>query len=276
MDDFYGYTAGRLENDLLAIDYLTEAGPRVVRLVPKALGANLLVELPDTLLPSPYGPYHLLGGHRLWHAPETSARTYLPDDTGLTSQIIQDGVKLTRDEVQTGIRKELILKLHPTAMDVQLYHRLTNIGLWPIELAPWAITQLPIGGTAVLPQNTEPLDREGLLANRHLVLWPYTSWDDPRLVLGDETIRVETRLIEQPCKIGYFNRAGWLEYHNLGMVFRKEFAPQPGRPHPDMGCNTEVYTNDRHIELETLGPLVTLEPGQTVEHFERWLVTSAA
>lgn len=272
MDDFYGFKTGRLENDLLALDYLTEAGPRVVRLIPKSLDENLLAEIPDAELPSPHGPYRLLGGHRMWHAPETSARTYIPDHEGLTMRLVQDGVLLMRDEAFTGIRKEMIVRLHPTAMDVQLYHRFTNTGLWPKELAPWAITQMAIGGTAVLPQNSAALDPEGLLANRHLVLWQYTDWADPRLKLGNETIQVAAQDMEKPLKIGYFNRAGWLEYAVKGLTFRKEFVPQPDRVHPDMGCNAEVYTNNLSIELETLGPLVTLQPGETVEHFERWVI----
>jgi hypothetical protein len=31
-----------------------------------------------------------------------------------------------------------------------------------------------------------------------------------------------------------------------------------------------VYVDDRFIELETLGPLVTLEPGATTTHREQW------
>lgn len=276
MNDFHGLTTTRLENDLVAIDCLTEHGPRVVRLVPKALGRNLLAEMPDATLPSPHGPYHLRGGHRLWAAPESAARTYVPDDGDLIWREVQDGIKLQRDEPLTGIRTEILVKLHPEALNIQLYHRLTNIGQSPVEAAPWAITQLAIGGTAVVPQPTGPVDADGLLPNRLLTLWPYSYLDDPRLHLGGEAIRIETQALAQPFKLGTFNRDGWLEYHTQGWVFRKEFEPQPGRPHPDMGSNCEVYTNDRNIELETLGPLVTLSPGESVEHFERWLLREEA
>ncbi len=134
---------------------------------------------------------------------------------------------------------------------------------------------MALGGTAVLPQTTTPLDPEGLLPNRQLVLWPYSGTSDPRFKLGDSSIGIETQPIAQPFKLGYLNRAGWMEYHTQGVVFRKEFRPEPDQSHVDMGCNAEVYTNDKIIELETLGPLVTLQPGQTVEHFERWLVRVA-
>jgi hypothetical protein len=43
-----------------------------------------------------------------------------------------------------------------------------------------------------------------------------------------------------------------------------------GAKYPDGGCNSELFTNPEFLELETLGPLVELKPGQTGEHVERW------
>ena len=218
----------------------------------------------------------LWGGHRLWHAPETAVRTYIPDDGGLTVEPLPDaplgqGVALSYHEPHTGIRKELRVRLTPDAARIELVHQLTNVGLWPVELAAWAITQLRIGGTAILP-TPATADAEGLLPNRMIALWPYSRWDDPRLRLAEAAIEVDARPIAQPFKIGYMNHAGWLAYHYEGVVFRKRWTPQPERPHVDYGCNAEVYTNDKHVELETLGPLVRLGVGEMVEHVEVWEV----
>ncbi|MBP6785993.1 MAG: hypothetical protein KA170_00290 [Candidatus Promineofilum sp.] len=269
MTTYYDQPTGRLENDHLILDYLLEAGPRIVRLIPRGLGQNLLAETPDYELPSPYGPYRLWGGHRLWHAPETAARTYVPDDSGLRVVTVPDGVILTHDEPRTGIRKELAITLRRDMPRVHLAHRLTNTGLWPVELAPWAITQLRMGGTAVLP-TTGAADAEGLLPDRLIALWPYSRWDDPRFQPGEAAVEIVTQPIARPFKLGYLNRAGWLAYHYGGLTFTKHWTPQPEQPHVDFGCNAEVYTNDRHLELETLGPLVRLAPGETVEHVEEW------
>jgi hypothetical protein len=43
-----------------------------------------------------------------------------------------------------------------------------------------------------------------------------------------------------------------------------------GGRYPDFGCNFEVFTNAEFLELETLGPIVTLQPGETAEHTEYW------
>ena len=268
--DYYSFPTARLENDFLALDYLTQAGPRIVRLIPRGLGQNLLAETPDARLPSPYGPMRLWGGHRLWHAPEMLARTYVPDDGGLSVERGADSVALRYDEAHTGIRKEMVVRLAPHAPRVELVHRLTNTGLWPVELAPWAITMLRAGGVAVLPTPVD--DPDGLLPNRLIALWPYSRWDDPRLRLTNEAIEIHTQPLAQPFKIGYMNRAGWMSYRYEGVTFRKRWTPQPGQPHVDFGCNAESYTNDKMIELETLGPLVRLDLGETVEHMEVWEV----
>lgn len=114
------------------------------------------------------------------------------------------------------------------------------------------------------------MDEHGFLPNRHLVLWQYTRIRDPRLELGNEFIRVHARAQLPPCKIGYLNRAGWIAYWRAGDLFVKRFAPHADQPHVDFNCNAEVYCNDEFVELETLAPLVQLEPGQSVTHDEHW------
>lgn len=273
MNAFYNQPTGRLENLHLILDYLLESGPRIVRLIPKTLGENLLAETPDYHLKSSHGVFHLWGGHRLWHAPETAARTYAPDDGNLRVVTGDDTVSLSRDDLITGIRKELVVALDPFKPRVRLAHRLTNTGLWPVELAPWAITQLRLGGTAVLPTGGA-IDAEGLLPNRQIALWPYTRWDDPRFRPGQEGIEIVGQPLNQPFKLGYMNRDGWMAYRYNGVTFTKRWTPQPDRPHVDFGCNAEVYASEYHIELETLGPLATIAPGDSVEHLEEWDIKS--
>jgi len=37
-----------------------------------------------------------------------------------------------------------------------------------------------------------------------------------------------------------------------------------------MGCNFEFFTMPGFLEMESLGPLVKLEPNAATEHLERW------
>ncbi len=269
--DFYGLPTCILHSPHLRLEYLTKAGPRIVRLYLKGSDENQLAEVPDMKWETPYGDFFLRGGHRLWHAPEAFPRTNVPDNEGLTAEETNKGVRLCQPtEPDTGIRKSIEIHLHPDRPAVTLYHRLDNDGLWPIELAPWAITQMPLGGVAVLPQQIGPLDESGLQPNRHLVLWPYTRWHDQRLQPHDDYVLFQGQADPVACKVGYLNRHGWIGYLRGAVLFCKRFEPQVTQPHPDFGCNVQVYAQDRFIELETLAPLQRLAPGQSATHVERW------
>lgn len=267
--DFHGLPARSLANQHLRVDYLAEAGPRLVRLFLAGSTVNLLAEAPDLSWETPYGDFFIYGGHRLWHAPEAFPRTYLPDSEGLTVDEFDGGVRLRQPaERATGIQKSLELRLEPDRPALTVQHSLHNVGLWPVELAPWAITQVALDGVAVLPMQTPTPSQ--YLPNRHLNLWPYASWRDPRLHLGDELALVDGQAGEQALKVGYFNHAGWMGYLLDEIFFVKRFTPQPGRPHLDMNSNCEVYVWDRFLEIETLGPLATVEPGAAIVHVESW------
>ena len=94
MPDFYGKPTAVLENEFLRLEYLQDAGPRIVRLFVAGSDFNMLAEMPDFEIPTSGGPYHFYGGHRLWHAPEAMPRTYFPDHEGLEVQTLEDGVRL--------------------------------------------------------------------------------------------------------------------------------------------------------------------------------------
>lgn len=273
--DYYGRPALRLSSEHLHLDVLAEAGPRIVRLMLPG-GDNLLAETPDKTWETPFGLFEIFGGHRLWHAPEASPRTYLPDSRGLELTPTAGGAVLCGDvEPATGMRKVIEVGLHADRAAVTLRHRIENHGLWAVELAPWAITQLAPGGVAVLPQPTSPVDDAGLLPNRQIVLWPYTRWSDPRLHLGDDVVVIEAQPLLPPVKVGYLNTRGWLGYFRAGTFFLKRLPAPAAGPYPDYGCNAEVYCNDEFVELESLGPLARLEPGQAVTHVETWEVYRA-
>ena len=273
--DYYTHPSHRLQNRFLSIDYLTQAGPRLVRLLVAGSDQNLLAELPDMTQPTPYGDYHILGGHRLWHAPEGMPRSYLPDNEGVQVDNLPDGsVRLTQPvEPGSGMRKAMLLNLAPDAPVFTIQHSLTNAGLWPVECAPWAITQLKQGGLAVIPQQVG-VPATQLLPDRHMTIWNYTRLQDPRLHLGDDFILLEAASRLPPIKIGVSNPQGWLAYLLGEVLFVKRFAPLSDLPHPDSGCNTEVYCNDQFIELETLGALLVMQPGQTATHTETWQIYS--
>jgi hypothetical protein len=274
--DFFGYPTRTLANERVRLEYLTTAGPRIVRLSLAGSDANLLAEVADIKIPTPYGDFNIFGGHRLWHSPEAFPRSYLPDNDAPEIEDLPDGVRLTQAvEPASGIRKSIELRLDAGQPAITVTHRLENQGPWPVELACWALTQMRLGGVAIFPQAQGKLDDAGMLPNRNLVLWPYTQLADPRLSLNDDYHFIKADALTPPVKIGYMNRHGWLGYLVAGVFFVKHVEAQPAVPHPDFGCNTESYCNDRFIEIETVGPLTHLAPGQAATHVERWELHAA-
>ena len=262
MTDFHGLPTAILENEHIRLEYLTTAGPRILGLSYHGM-PNLLADVHDMSSDTPLGKYNFLGGHRLWISPELIEKTYIPDGSGLQVARDPNGVTLTGlIEQVTGVRKSIQIELEVGRPVVRLVHTIVNAGSVPIMLAPWAITMFKLGGTLVLPQPVGNTDPQGLLANRFLELWPYTRINDPRLVLRDDFILLHANAALPPVKLGYASTAGWMAYWCDGILFRKSFDLHPGAAYPDGGCNAETYCGDRFVELETLGALVSLSPGE--------------
>lgn len=264
---FFGQDCVSLENGALELLIAQSVGPRILSLR-FAGGQNLLAELPDFVTECPgVGPYHFYGGHRLWHAPEELGRTYLPDDCPVEISPRKDGFLITQDvETKTGLQKSMEVCLQGESPRVLITHRLTNCGLWPVTCAPWAITQLKIGGAAILPQAGE---ETGVLPNRSLALWPYSNPSDLHVTWGQCHILVHAN-VDAPFKIGFPNPRGWLAYWLDRTLFVKRAKYEAESAYYDFGSSSEFYCNDQFAELETLAPIHSIKPGASAVHVETW------
>ncbi|HLO17107.1 MAG TPA: hypothetical protein VK206_19895 [Anaerolineales bacterium] len=253
-----------IENEFLRVDYLTTTGPRMIGLYAKGVESNLLAETPDIHWSTPHGEYYLRGGHRLWTAPEDPFYT-CPEDH-IDVKVEKETVTLISNVDASGLEKEISFCLDKNR--VLVTHRVTWHGEEPIELAAWTITQLSLGGIAILPQSAV----DGLQPNRNLVFWPYSKVIDTRLELHDDLILIHGRPAEQAFKIGNYNPHGWVAYLFGNALFIKRFSVDTIQKYPDLGCNVEAYVKDACLELETLGPLRVLGPTESVTHEEIWEV----
>jgi hypothetical protein len=269
MSDFHGLPTAALENEHLRLEYLTTAGPRIIGLSYHG-SPNLMAEVPDIAWDTPNGKYTPLGGHRLWNSPEVPETTYFPDGSGLQVETREGRVELSL--VGPEIYKKLQIELELELPALRLVHTLANTTTRYLQLAPWAITMFPLGGSVILPQPSGNADPHGLLPNRLLALWPYTRINDARLVRRNDFILLQATASLPPVKLGYLSTAGWLAYWRDGILFRKSFDLHPRATYPDFGCNAESYCGDRFVELESLGPLVTLAPGGETQLTETWEV----
>ncbi len=267
--DFHGLPVRSLENDYLRLDYLAEAGPRLVRLILTGSTDNLLAEVPEIHWPTPWGEYHLHGGHRVAIAPEALGLAYVPDGTGLAIEDVPGGVRLVRPaEIGTGVSKSIEIRLQSDRPALTLRHAVRNDRAEPLAIAAWSVTQLNLGGIAVAPLRITSIGNRHR-PDRQLVLWPYTSWQDERLFADDEYVWIDAQPVSEELKIGLLAR-GWLGYWRTDVFFLKRFDPHLELPHPDFNTNAQLYCNQRFVELESLAPLAVLEPGQSSVHVETW------
>ena len=212
------------------------------------------------------------GGHRLWLAPESAELTYHPDNHPVGwERIGNEGVRLTSPpETGSGFQKQIDLQLSKDSTAVKVTHRIKRIAPAPCRAAPWALSVMAAGGIAILPQPPMGEHPRDLLPNRRLVVWPYTELADPRYGFGRRFITLRQASGGRPTKIGMPSAQGWAGYLLKQTLFVKRFTWQANVEYPDDGCNLEVFTNARMLELETLGPLQQFQPGDQAEWVEQW------
>jgi hypothetical protein len=163
-----------------------------------------------------------------------------------------------------GVQKQIDITLEPAGSKVTLVHRIQNVGSWPIELAPWALTVMAPGGQAIIPLPDKVPHTESLLPNQVLVLWSYTDLNGTKYI----TLKQDPK--RPATKIGIRHDAGWVGYLRSGLLFVKRFGKSEGKHYPDFGANFETFTNEDMLEVESLGPMTRLEPAEHVEHRETW------
>lgn len=261
----------RLANKEIELIATTEVGPRIIRFGFIG-GANEFVEYPEHMGLTGSDTYHSYGGHRLWIAPEEKPRTYYPDNQLVEFHESDDTLHLQAPvETTTQIQKGLSIWLDPASNNVQVVHRITNRGLWPVTLSAWALSVMSPGGRAIIPQEPYRPHPISLLPVRPLVLWSYTQMNDPRWIWGGRYIQLRQDLsAKTPQKFGALNTPGWAAYANADRLFVKTFYSNPNEIYPDCGCNMEIFTNAKMLEVESLSPLATLEPGESITHEEHW------
>jgi len=262
----------RVANGVVEAVVTGDIGPRVMR-YGFAGGQNFFKEFADQLGRSGEPEWQLRGGHRIWAAPEDRLRTYAPDNGPVEIRPTADGLVCTEPvEPLTGLEKRIVLRMAGTGTEVEVTHRLRNAGSAPCRLAPWALTMMAPGGHGIHgfpPRGTHP---EILAPSNPLVMWAFTDLADPRWRLLERYLVLRQDPANAvPQKLGSFHPHTWGAYLLHGELFVKrcEAAGDP-RQYADFGCSFEMFTNADFLELETLGPLETLAPGESVTHVERW------
>ncbi len=262
----------RVSNGIVEAIVTADVGPRVMRFAFVG-GQNFFKEFETQMGRSGEDTWQPRGGHRLWMAPEDTVKTYALDNGPVNLTVEGEVLTATAPaEPATGLEKRILCRMAPQAPRMEVIHQLRNAGSRPIELAPWALTMMAPGGVGIHGFPPRRPYAEALAVTSPLVMWAYTDFTDPRWkLLRRYLVLRQDPDIAAPQKAGAFNRQTWGAYLLNGEVFVKGCeAHGPIGAYADNGCSFETFTNADFLELETLGPIATLAPGEAVTHTEHW------
>ncbi|MEN6521178.1 MAG: hypothetical protein ABFD46_08525 [Armatimonadota bacterium] len=273
----------RMSSGSVELIITTDVGPRIIRY--GFVGQeNELYEFSDQAGKTGGNEFRLYGGHRLWLAPERKDLTYFPDNSTVDYETDSNTLRLIPGiESTTGIQKELLITLDQNDSSVKIVHKVTNRSSHSIELAPWALSMMTPGGFGIIPQEPysphpdipdypgQVIDPKYYLPVRTMVLWSYTDLSDHRLRFMPKYITLrQDKNTALAIKLGLSNSLRWAAYARNRHLFIKTFSYDPKVAYPDNGCNFEIFTDSKFMEIESLGPLRALPAGQSIIHEETW------
>lgn len=268
-----------ISNGVIKALVTVDIGPRVISFG-YVDGQNILWDKRELFTPMTdeeyenyYGKgksWEVLGGHRVWVAPETYPHTYSPDDTAVAYEVSDNTVVFAAaPETENGVAKSLIVRMDPDDANMQIDMNVTNISNSEKEYAVWGVTVCDGGGAVIMPTNDHD---SGYVPNKMVAIWRYTNMSDKRIYWGNSYITVtQDSSCDNPLKIGTDLNKGNAYYVLGDDVFCMSYSPNhKNGVYVDKGVSFETYTNNMYLEMETLGELKKVKPQETISHTEHW------
>ncbi len=269
----------RMENAFVELIVTIDVGPRIIRYSIKG-GDNFFFEdknrkhtQDSKAMGDYYGKgacWNIYGGHRIWAAPEYLPQTYFPDNSRVVYKLVGSRTVVFTPPPQrkNGLQVSLEVTLDEYDCTVTVKNRIQNIADHPQTYSVWALSVLAPGGVEIVPLNTH---ETGFLNNKVMAVWPYCNLGDKRAAFAQDMMMLkQEKKAANAFKIGLDNRRGWAAYVVKEAMFLKQFEYIDGAAYPDGGMNFETYTGSAFLEMESLGPLLQVAPGDTLTHVEKW------
>jgi hypothetical protein len=303
----WGWQAQVLRNDLVTLAVVPAIGGRVMQY---DLGEHPLIwvnpaELGRTYDPSAEAPWPNFGGYKSWVAPQGQWRRgnggWPPPPT------LDHGVYVASSEAGEGGRVVLTtvgptevfdawqarglsitrrFTLAPASTRVRVEQTIINHGDVPQQVANWDATQVP-GSHAEAADHDNfwiyfPINPRSMFGQRGFFVLPlegraaaesqWKTWPGDQ-VAGVQYLRRQGKI----CADAVGGWAGYVDERD-GYSYIKRFTvdvvPEPAT-HPEGGSTVQVSTaaHEPYLELEVLGPLVDLRPGQQTTFVVDWYAT---
>ncbi|HEX3152484.1 MAG TPA: hypothetical protein VHR66_30705 [Gemmataceae bacterium] len=269
-----------IANESAELIVTLDVGPRVIA-YRKPGGFNVMKNYDEMMGGFGEKEWQIRGGLRFWLAPEDLTRTYFPDNRPVGHAKLGDFAARFTPPVEEayGVQKVMEVRLDEKGSRAHIRLRVTNVGQTPTTLAPWGPTVMAPGGMEIIPvppHKNHPLDPKNakhpgdFAPNQKLILWPYFDFTDDRWTFGSKFIFLRQDAKKGPTKIGLGHPVPWVAYLNQGTLFVKRFRHHEWAEYPDTGTSYQTFSNEDMLEMETVGVLCTLNPGQSAELEETW------
>jgi hypothetical protein len=211
------------------------------------------------------------GGEKCWPAPQSAwplqqGCDWPPpaafDARAMDSAEIERGVTLTSpaDPVY-GIQVVRQVELDPFQPRLLIRTEYRKLHGTAVTVGVWSIAQMREPERVFVP-----LPEESKFPDGYILLME----DEPAMLKITGRLLSLARHPQSFAKLG--TDAASLLWIGSNCTVRIDTEHKPG-DYPDGGCVTEIYTNpglENYVELETLGPLVTLEAGDRIEQTTRF------
>jgi hypothetical protein len=230
-------------------------------------GPNVLWENPKMLgrLPVETKDWQNFGGDKLWPAPQT-VWGWPPDpalDPGTHEVRPRKNAIMVigRPSGKSGIHfeREIVMDARGTA--VRIVNRMINSSAKPQKWAVWEIAQIDDPQSAVIPRSPADVHPLGYYPFPDNVPLP------GRVMVQRDEVRIE-RDKKKSAKIGSYSERSVASSVRNGEKFTITVHGRAAQSaeYPHGGGRQEIYTNpdpDSYVELELLGPVRELKPGES-------------
>jgi hypothetical protein len=273
MIDYKGWKCIRLANKQVELIVTRDVGPRIIRFGFIG-GPNVFAEFEDQMGGRGESEWMIRGGHRLWIAPEAAPWSYEPDNEPYAgAEAIPNGVRTVQTPGPlSGLEKQMEITLDPEQNTATVRHTLTNRRDTPVRCSVWSPSVMGPGGQMILPLPAKVPHTECLLPTQNWSLWSYTVLNDPRFTFGRDYIFFRQDPARGPNKIGLMHREGWAAYQREEVLFVKYFDYVDDAEYPDGNVNFECFSNEAMLEVESLGPMVSLQKDESASRTEVWKI----
>jgi len=316
---YLGWRSYKLSNGMLTLHIVPAIGGRIIQLqlgehpyfwINKAIAGQVFSPEQNG---GPQGGWKNYGGSKVWPAPQgwqTEQQWPGPPDPVLdggrysgqphTQSNRHVAVTLTSPpDKQTGLQFSRTIHVEKNSTQIQIDHKMKNIGRHRVRWATWEVTQHDTADPenpsefnsnfwAYCPMNPRSLHPKGY--------WPmFGQVNHPSYQPHASTGTLRIHYTHRVGKVGLDSSAGWLATVNgrSNHCFVTTFRFLPGATYPDnasvefwlngageflvngipVGYSSDSQETPYFMESEVLSPLVELDPGEEYPYQVKWFVT---